>query len=226
MCCRNSEDVERSSVSCEIFYFYLLEFITCSNSIFLFFFALAITNCYNNYVCFRNLMIGSFVSAVCFCILILTQTGWFNPLVNKLQTMKLKVIKLQTFILSIFLVLGLTDFFLLSISVACEVGDTECDQPLLNPDSGNGEVRHVTRTLTAVCSVLFVLTVLAYWDHFSYISAHYAWVQAIFYCTIVGGVFLETARALKHPVKMEDKDNPDNPRWSWHTRHPLSEILH
>jgi len=66
---------------------------------------------------------------------------------------------------------------------------------------------------------------LAYWDHFSYLSAHYAWVQAVFYCTIVGGVFLEIARVLEPPVNIEDKNNPKYPKWSWHIRHPLSEIL-
>jgi len=205
------EDDESSSVSSQIFY--MLELITFTNGIILLCVAL-FTSCYDEYVCYRNLMLGSFVFAVCFCILVLTHTGKFSYLVNGIQRIEFKGLKLQTLILGLFLVLGLIDFFLLSISVACEEGDIECDEPLLNPDSGNGEVRHVTRTLTAVCAILFVLTVLAYWDHFSYISAHNAWVQAILYCTIVGGVFLEVARCLVKPVKMDSKDDLEKPDWS------------
>jgi len=114
---------------------------------------------------------------------------------------------------------------LLSISAACEVGENDCNDPLLDPHAGNGEIRQITRTLTAVCAILFALTVLAYWDHFSYICAHYAWVHAILYCTIVGGVFLEIARCLVRPIKKEDNVDLCGLNWSWHSRHPTSEIL-
>lgn len=36
---------------------------------------------------------------------------------------------------------------------------------------------------------------------------------------------MEIARILEPPVKIEEKDDPKNPKWSWHIRHPLSEIL-
>jgi len=44
-------------------------------------------------------------------------------------------------------------------------------------------------------------------------------VHSIFYCSIVGGVFLEVARCLVRPT------DTDNVVWSWHTRHKSSEIL-
>lgn len=99
-------------------------------------------------------------------------------------------LNLQVLIISSFLIVGFIDFLLLSISAACGDGDTNCDEPLLDPDANNGLVRHITRTLTAVSAILFAFTVLAYWDDFSYISAHYSWVHAILYCTIIGGVVL------------------------------------
>jgi len=42
---------------------------------------------------------------------------------------------------------------------------------------------------------------------------------------VVGGILLEFARWVRPPVKKEKKNDPNEPNWSWHTRHPLQEIL-
>jgi len=102
------------------------------------------------------------------------------------------------------------------------VNEDNCDKPLLDPHQGNGEVRHITRTLTAVCAIIFVFTVLAHWDHFSYLCAHYPWMHAIFYCTIIGGVILEISRRLARPKK-EDEEKWSE--WSWYKKHKTSKIL-
>jgi len=116
-------------------------------------------------------MIISFLCGVFLCILLLHHTGKFQWLVDCLQNNKIFCVKLPNLIVSSFLVLGLIDFLLLSVSAACEDEDI-CDEPLLDPHKGNGEVRHLTRTLTATCAILFAFTVLAHWDHFSYLCAH------------------------------------------------------
>jgi len=175
--------------------------------------------CYNDYRCFRNFMVGSFVFGVFLFILVLNHIRRFLWLVDRIQNYKIFCgIKLPSLIVGSFLLLGLTDFLLLSMSAACPEGD-DCDEPLLDPHGGNGEVRHTTRTLTAICAILFALTVLAHWDHFSFLCAHYAWVHAIFYCTIIGGVILEVARLLAPPKETS------NVEWSWHRRHPTSKVL-
>jgi len=199
---------------------FVLEFFTLIASVFSLTYALLNEACYNDYICFRNFMFGCFVCSVLLFILVLNHKQWFQKFVDMIQSCKVCCnIKLPVFIVSLFLSLGFIDFFLLSISAACESGNDDCDEPLLDPHAGNGEVRHITRTLTAVCAILFVLTVFAHWDHFSYICAHYAWVHAIFYCSIVGGLFLEIARWLVPPTVTGNKV------WSWHTRHNFSEIL-
>jgi len=201
-----------------------LEILTFTVALLSLIYALAFQDCYNDYVCFRNFMVICFVCSVFFCILVLIHKKWFRLFVDAIQNRELCwKLKLQVLIISSFLIIGFTDFLLLSISAACDFGDTNCDEPLLDPYADNGLVRHITRTLTSVCAILFAFTVLAYWDHFSYISAHYSWVHAILYCTIIGGVVLEISRCLVRPKKRQDK--PVTLSWSWHTRHPSSEIL-
>jgi len=201
----------------------LFTFTACASSLI---YSLAYGGCYNDYVCFRNLMFGSFVFGVFFIVLVLVHKGFFRALVEDILNREMCWnLKLPVLIISSFLLIGFSDFLLLSISAACEVGENNCNEPLLDPHAGNGEVRHITRTLTALCAILFALTVLAYWDHFSYICAHYAWVHAILYCTIIGGVFLEIARCLVRPKKKADTVDVVTLSWSWHSRHPTSEIL-
>jgi len=176
--------------------------------------------CYNEYVCFRNCMVLSFVFGVFFFILLLIDKKKFQPLVDYIQNRKIccKKVKLQNLIVGSFLLIGLIDFLLLAVSAACPDGD-DCDEPLLDPHAGNGEVRHTTRTLTAVAAILFAFTVLSHWDHFSYISAHNEWVHAFLYCTLVGGVILHVARCLVTPKKTSSEN------WSWHVKHDTRKIL-
>jgi len=163
-------------------------------------------------------MLSSFVSGVCLFILVLNHMRWFRDFVDYIQGQKIVCVKLSNLMISSFLFLGFIDFLLLSISAACDDGD-DCDEPLLDPDGGNGEVRHITRTLTAVCAILFLFTVLAHWDHFGYLCAHYTWIHAFLYFTVVGGIILEVSRYLI-PV-----DETSNERWSWHAKHKSSKIL-
>jgi len=206
--------------------FLVLELITFAACVLSFINAVAYGECYNDYVCFRNLMLVSFVCGVFFILLVLVHKRLFRKFVDEIQNREMCwKLKLQVLILSLFMVVGFSDFLLLSVSAACEVGQNDCHEPLLDPHAGNGEVRHITRTLTAVCAILFALTVLAYWDHFSYICAHYAWVHAIFYCTVIGGVILEIARYLVKPQNIADNIDKETLSWSWHSRHPTSKIL-
>jgi len=200
--------------------FFLLEILTFILGLLSLLNALAFSDCYNDYICFRNRMLFCYFCGIIFFILVLVHQKWFEMFVDWIQTQQIcGKFKLKVLIIGTFLSIGFIDYFLLSISAACGVGDSDCHEPVLDPHAGNGEVRHITRTLTALCAILFVFTVLAYWDHFSYISAHYAWVHAIFYCSIIGGVFLWIARFLVKPKKKEENN------WSWHTRHPLPDIL-
>jgi len=206
--------------------FFLLELCTVTVCIASLIYSTAYGMCYNDYVCFRNLMFGSFVFGFSFFLLIVVHNDLFQTLVEEiLQKEICGKLKLQVMILASFLIVGFTDFLLLSISASCEVGEIDCNDPLLDPHAGNGEIRHITRTLTAVCAILFALSVLAYWDHIRYICAHYAWVHAILYLTIVGGVFLEIARCLVKPIKKAGKGDVVDLNWSWHSRHPTTEIL-
>jgi len=196
----------------------LLEFFVFAACVIPFIYSLS-NKCYNDYKCFRNFMLGSFFCGVFLFTLVLHHLGKFRWLVDHIQNGKI-YFKVPNLIVSSFLVLGLIDFLLLSISAACPNEDN-CDKPLLDPHAGNGQVRHVTRTLTSVCAILFAITVLAHWDHFSYLCAHYPWVHSFFYCTVIGGVILEAARCLA-PPKKNDEEWKD---WSWHQKHKTSEIL-
>jgi len=201
--------------------FYILEALTCIGCISSSTYALSHEECYGDYLCFRNLMLCAFVCGVFLFLLVLNHKLWFRILVDWIQSREIfcGTIKLPNLMVSSFLFLGFVDFLLLSISAACDVGD-DCDEPLLDPHGGNGEVRHITRTLTAVCAILFLFTVLAHWDHFSYLCAHHSWIHGFLYFTIAGGIFLEVCRWLVPPGKT------NNERWSWHTKqHSLSDIL-
>jgi len=181
-------------------------------------FAVVYEECYDGYICFRNCMVGSFLSGVSFVILVLIHKDKFTPLVDWLQSQSICCVKLRSLIVSLFLLIGFVDFLLLSISAACPEGD-DCDEPLLDPEAGNGEIQHITRTLTALSAILFAFTILSHWDHFSYLCAHYAWIHAFLYCTVVGGIILHAARYLIPPKKTSDQD------WSWHAKHRTSKIL-
>jgi len=184
------------------------------------------SNCYDDHDCYRFSMFGIFICSVALFVLVLNHRNSFNCFVGWIADKKICKMELPTLIISMFLMLGLIDFVLLSVSARCEQGDVDCDEPLLNPDAGQGEVRHITRSLTAVCVILFGLTVLAYWDTFSYTCAHYSWVHAILYCTGIGWVFLVIARWLKPPTKTDiDRDDVDSLEWSWHMHHPVKEVL-
>jgi len=205
--------------------FRVLEFLTFTASGVCLITALAYGECYNEYACFRNLMLASFVFGVFFFLLALVHMGLFRTLVEVLGREMCWKLKLQDIILFSLVVIAFCNFLLLSISTACEVGEGGCNEPLLDPHAGNGEVRHITRALTAVCAILFALSVLAYWDLFSYMCAHYAWVHSVLYCTVIGGVVLEVSRCLVEPKKIGDTVDKITPNWSWHSRHPTSEIL-
>jgi len=220
---QKDEDTKPVKKAADI-WFFVLEFLSFAIGMFLFLYAVVNEKCYGDFICFRNLMLGCFACAVSLCLLILTQTDRFDQLVKWLQCQSVGKVRLQSIIIGLFLVLALTDFLLLSVSVACPDDEhEECDDPLLDPDGGNGEVRHLTRTLTAICAIMFVFTILAFWDHFSFISAHSPWVHAMFWCTIIGGVILEVARFLVPPKPKKEYD--ENTEWSWHVRHDLDETL-
>jgi len=210
--------IKRQGECLRVKLFMVLELVAFSVCISFLIYALYYNTCYNDYKCFRNFMVGSFVSGGFLVILVLIHKEKFQKLVDTLQNLEIGRVKLPNLIVSSFLVIGFIDFLLLSISAACPEGH-DCDEPLLDPHGGNGEVRHITRTLTAVSAFLFAFTILSHWDHFSYLCAHQAWAHAFLYCTIVGGVILEVARRLVEPTELRTTD------WSWHSKHETSKIL-
>ena len=142
-------------------------------------------------------------------------------------------------IVTSFLILAVVDLIFLRLSdmpsdctcpdyEGCSNGecDTGCDDdsacPVLDPDDDN--IRPVTRSLTAICGILFVVCVLGYWEQMSYTAATNDWITAVLYMSILGWIWLYFARALVPP----DSDrangrNQDN--WSWHKEHNENKVL-
>jgi len=190
-------------------------------------FTIAVGNeeCYYDYRCFRNCMLGAYISGVIISVQIFHHFNLFRGIVDVLQGTELCCggMYLRHVILSSFYMIGMTDVVLLLISADCEVWDTNCADPLLDPDADGAIIRHVTRSLSAACCIMFYVTVLSYWDYFSYLSSKYAFVEALLYASIVGGLCLEAARLIETPKTKEDRKEKNE--WSWHTRHDSEKVI-
>lgn len=171
--------------------------------------------------CWNFLFTAAWAFALGGIITELNRQDAFHAFAKWLDSLNVYSVAGRNVFLILFLCISVLDFILLAVSNKCDPDDTDCDEPMLDPDANAGAVRIITRTLTTVAGLLSGLTVVAWWDLFSYYTASFHWFHSFLYCTVAGGVALEIARYLKPPPE-DSKDNPYS--WSWHDYHPYSKI--
>jgi len=99
--------------------FFVLELFTFTVCTACFIYSTAVGRCYNEYVCFRNCMFGSFVFGFFFFILVVVHNDLFQTLVEEILNQEIcGKLKLQVIILASFLIIGFTDFFI-AVHLCC-----------------------------------------------------------------------------------------------------------